>query len=317
MDPTTASSTSTQPAASLAGGLNAGSHHINIHLDHPPHSHHHHHHNHHSHHEQLPHQKHQQQQQGPLPHTASYYRNCTIGGALSSSLRWLLNPIDSVKCNMQVHPKEFPSKSVTAGLQTLYNQGRMYRGVTATMLAYGHQTGMKYPLYEYNKHVLTEMFPQLAEKNKTLIYLLASGSAEAIADVFMCPWEIIKVQLQTSTANSTRGLGAATLALWRQPSPLYSAMTPIWLRQVPGTLVNFVCFEHSVQWIYQTIVFAQQQQPHRPNMTKQDCSTTTQLAVTFGAGYISGIVSGSGIISHPFDSLVSLQSRHPKLGVLQ
>ena len=40
-------------------------------------------------------------------------------------------------------------------------------------------------------------------------------------------------------------------------------------------------------------------------------SVMTQLAVTFTAGYISGFVST--IVSHPADTIVSLQARYPTL----
>merc|ERR1712238_583273 len=42
---------------------------------------------------------------------------------------------------------------------------------------------------------------------------------------------------------------------------------------------------------------------------KSEHSKATQLAVSFAAGYVSGLVST--VVSHPADSLLSLRARYP------
>jgi solute carrier family 25 (mitochondrial phosphate transporter), member 3 len=58
------------------------------------------------------------------------------------------------------------------------------------------QGGGKYGFYEVFKYSYGEkMFPNA---NKTIVYLAASASAEFLADIALCPFEAIKVRMQTS-----------------------------------------------------------------------------------------------------------------------
>jgi len=63
--------------------------------------------------------------------------------------------------------------------------------------------------------------------------------------------------------------------------------------QIPYTMAKFFFFEKIVQLFY-THVFTE---------PKDSYSKTTQLGVTFGSGYLAGVVCA--IVSHPADSLVS------------
>jgi solute carrier family 25 phosphate transporter 3 len=49
-----------------------------------------------------------------------------------------------------------------------------------------------------------KLFPNM---NKTFVYLGAAASAEFLADIALCPWEAIKVRMQTTLppyANNLR-----------------------------------------------------------------------------------------------------------------
>ena len=49
------------------------------------------------------------------------------------------------------------------------------------------------------------MGEETAHKYRTTLYLTASASAEVIADVLLCPWEAIKVRMQTTIPPFARG----------------------------------------------------------------------------------------------------------------
>lgn len=236
-----------------------------------------------------------------VPHDAIYYRNCLMGGVLSSSLRWLLTPLDSIKCNMQVHPQKYPS--FVGGLQLMFRQEGirgLFRGFIPTVFSYSSQSGTKYMMYEFNKDHLNEWAgPDNADRYKSLIYITSAGCAEAIADILMCPWETLKVQMQTTSTHHPR-LMPAVVALSQQPHQLAGALPPLWGRQIAGTMANFFTFEHSANFIYHNVLQG----------VKEDHSTATQLGVTFCAGYASGLVST--VVSHPADSLISLKARYPE-----
>lgn len=63
-------------------------------------------------------------------------------------------------------------------------------------MGYSFQGAGKYGFYEVFKYNYGEkLFPNT---NKTLIYLGASASAEFLADIALCPFESIKVRMQTT-----------------------------------------------------------------------------------------------------------------------
>ncbi|KAF3682186.1 Mitochondrial phosphate carrier protein 3, mitochondrial [Capsicum annuum] len=60
------------------------------------------------------------------------------------------------------------------------------------------QGACKHGFYEYFKKYYTDLAgPENAAKYKTLIFLAGSASAEVIADVALCPFEAVKVRVQT------------------------------------------------------------------------------------------------------------------------
>lgn len=253
----------------------------------------------------------EQQHQQHSTHSSTYYAHCLLGGVLSSSIRWVLTPLDAMKCNLQVNPHKYPS--FVGGLQQIFRQEGirgLYKGFLPTVLSYSTQTGTKYMLYEWNKDQLTRWVggeeSSVALQYRSLIYMVSAGAAEAVADILMCPWETLKVRFQTSTLSANGGavvhprLGPAVVALMQEPKQLLGAIGPLWSRQIAGTMANFLTFEHSVQNIYKYGF---------PHQAKEDLSPGTQLGVTFVAGYWSGFVSS--VVSHPADSLLSLQARYP------
>mmetsp|Transcript_8576 Transcript_8576/g.17813 ORF Transcript_8576/g.17813 Transcript_8576/m.17813 type:complete len:363 (-) Transcript_8576:118-1206(-) len=236
---------------------------------------------------------------------AGHYATCLVGGGLSSSVRWALTPFDYIKTSMQANPTRFPSFS--AGLSMVFREqgiSGLYRGFTPTVLSYFSQSGTKYAMYELIKDNLTSTLgPEQASQYRSLIYIVSAGSAEAIADVFMCPWEMLKVKVQTSQPGSfPANFRPALASMIQQRSNLnfpFGSLTPLWSRQVIGTVANFVTFEYTVNAIYDNLL----------TKNKDEYGKSTQLAVSFAAGYVSGLFMT--IVSHPADSLLSLRARYP------
>ncbi len=133
-----------------------------------------------------------------------------------------------------------------------------------------------------------------AKTYKTLIYLAGSASAEVIADVGLCPFEAIKVRVQTQPGFG-KGLtdGFTKIVANEGVGGLYKGLVPLWARQIPYTMMKFATFESTVEAIYKYVV----------PVPKSECSKSSQLGVSFSAGYIAGVACA--IISHPADNLVS------------
>jgi solute carrier family 25 phosphate transporter 3 len=140
-----------------------------------------------------------------------------------------------------------------------------------------------------------------AHTYKSVIYVASAGCAEAIAAVLMCPWEMLKVQVQTSSRFPNR-FGPALTAMIQQRQALsfpFGSLRPLWSRQILGTMANFYTFESTVEGVY----------THLLTNDKDSYAPSTQLAVTLGSGYVAGFVST--MVSHPADSLISLKARNP------
>jgi len=61
------------------------------------------------------------------------------------------------------------------------------------------QGAFKYGGYEFFKKFYSDLAgPDAAYKYKTSLYLVASASAEFIADIALCPFEAVKVRMQTT-----------------------------------------------------------------------------------------------------------------------
>jgi len=241
-------------------------------------------------------------QQHVVPHTNSYYAKCMAGGVLSSSIRMPLVPLDVVKVKMQVAPTQFPS--IRSGLMILWNQDgarSLFRGLGPTALAYATQTGTKYGAYEVFKDQFSTLAGrENAEHYKGLIYVVSAGTAEACADVLMCPFEQLKIKVQTSSGKTFPKSTLGGLWTMMQDPKKYrfpfGSLGPLMGRQIPSTIANFYVFENVVDAVY----------THALPGTRDDYNLQLQLGVTLFAGYVAGFVSA--VVSHPADTLVSLMS---------
>jgi solute carrier family 25 phosphate transporter 3 len=82
---------------------------------------------------------------------------------------------------------------------------------------------------------------------------------------------------------------------------MYRGIVPLWCRQIPYTIVKFVAFEKTVRALYAHVFTA----------PRDSYSKSTQLMITFAAGYIAGVFCA--IVSHPADCVVSVLNKSPNL----
>jgi len=107
--------------------------------------------------------------------------------------------LTTVNSYFQIDPAKYKSISFGFGV-LLKEQGvrGFFRGWVPTLLGYSAQGACKFGFYEFFKKYYTDVAgPEYAAKYKTLIYLAGSASAEVIADVALCPFEAVKVRVQT------------------------------------------------------------------------------------------------------------------------
>ncbi|KAK9080575.1 hypothetical protein SSX86_000333 [Deinandra increscens subsp. villosa] len=227
----------------------------------------------------------------------AYYAACTAGGTLACGItHTAITPLDVVKCNMQIDPAKY--KNISSGFGVLLKEQGFkgfYKGWAPTFIGYSLQGASKYGFYEYFKKTYSDIAgPEYATKYKTLIYLAGSASAEIIADVALCPFEAVKIRVQTQPGYA-RGLSDGLPKIVRNEGAagLYKGLVPLWGRQIPYTMMKFASFETIVEMMYK----------HAIPTPKEQCSPSFQLGVSFAGGYLAGILCA--VVSHPADNLVS------------
>ncbi|KAL7608231.1 mitochondrial phosphate carrier protein 1, mitochondrial [Lactuca sativa] len=222
-----------------------------------------------------------------------YYGICTAGGMFSAGATHLaVTPLDVLKVNMQVNPIKF--HSIASGLNILWKEegpSSLWRGWSGKLFGYGVQGGFKFGLYEFFKRRYTDV---LTDERQSIVYFLSSASAQVFADIALCPFEAVKVRVQTQP-NFAKGLSDGFPKLYSREgiSGFYKGLLPLWGRNLPFSMIMFSTFEHSVDLIYKKIV----------QKRKEECSRGQQLGVTCLAGYTAGAVGT--VISNPADNIVS------------
>ncbi|CAH1959177.1 unnamed protein product [Acanthoscelides obtectus] len=226
-----------------------------------------------------------------------YFALCGLGGILSCGItHTAVVPLDLVKCRLQVDPAKY--KNVVNGFKvTLREDGArgLAKGWAPTFFGYSMQGLCKFGLYEVFKVLYSDI---LGEDNsylyRTWLYLAASASAEFFADIALSPMEAAKVKIQT-TPGFANTLREAWPRIMREEgiNGFYKSLVPLWMRQIPYTMMKFACFEKTIELLYKYVV-------PKP---RAECSKGEQLIVTFAAGYIAGVFCA--IVSHPADTVVS------------
>ncbi|KAI7325074.1 hypothetical protein KC315_g8068 [Hortaea werneckii] len=239
-------------------------------------------------------------------YSAKYYATCTFGGLMAcGATHWGVTPLDLVKCRRQVDSKLYTSNM--QGWRTIMAQDGfrgIYTGGAPTFFGYSVQGALKYGCYEFFKKFYSDLAgPENAVAYKTWIYLAGSASAEFFADIGLCPFEAVKVRMQTTMPPFAKGTwdGMSKIVSSEGIGGLYKGLYPLWGRQIPYTMMKFASFETIVEMMYARL----------PG-EKSDYSKGAQTGVAFTSGYLAGILCA--IVSHPADVMVSKLNTNRKAG---
>ncbi|KAL3284729.1 hypothetical protein HHI36_018874 [Cryptolaemus montrouzieri] len=207
-----------------------------------------------------------------------------------------MTPVDLVKCRIQANSDKY--KGIFNGFKiSLEEEGSraLARGWAPTAIGYSIQGFGKFGFYEVFKVFYGKIIGE--EKSytyRTFLYLMASASAEVIADIGLAPMEAAKVKIQTSPGFASTLREAWPKILHEEGlMGFYKGLVPLWMRQIPYTMMKFASFERTVEVLYKYVV-------PKP---RAECSKGEQLLVTFAAGYVAGIFCA--IVSHPADTVIT------------
>ncbi|KAL9053361.1 MAG: hypothetical protein Q9162_004802 [Coniocarpon cinnabarinum] len=236
-------------------------------------------------------------------YSRSYFGACLVGGVVACGpTHTAVTPLDLVKCRRQVDPKIY-SSNLQAWRQIGAKEGLrgIFFGWAPTFVGYSFQGAGKYGFYEIFKYLYGEKwFPNMPT---TVNFLAASASAEFLADIALCPFEAVKVRMQTTLPPYAQNMreGLSKVIASEGVGGLYKGLSPLWGRQIPYTMVKFATFESTVAYIYQTL-----------GKPKESYSSLQQTGVSFLGGYVAGV--GCATVSHPADVMVSKLNSDRKAG---
>ncbi|GLJ39195.1 hypothetical protein SUGI_0799060 [Cryptomeria japonica] len=229
--------------------------------------------------------------------SAKYYAACAGGGMVSAGATHLLiTPLDMLKVNMQVDPAKY--RNIWSGFGVIVREqgpAGLWKGWAGKLFGYGVQGGCRFGLYEYFKKFYSDVAGKSNLKHhKTSIYIAGSASAQIIADLTLCPFEAVKVKVQTQP-RFAKGLvdGFPRLYSTEGLSGFYKGIVPLWCRNLPFAMIMFSTFEHTAGFLYQNVLQKQ----------KVECSIIQQLGITCAAGYMAG--TAGTIVSTPADNIVA------------
>jgi solute carrier family 25 phosphate transporter 3 len=244
----------------------------------------------------------------------SYYSKCMFGGLLACGVTHAsVVTLDVAKCRAQAHSKagRWPS-SLIPGIRKIYQEEGLVglkRGWVPTFFGYGAQGLFKFGLNEVFQDIYGHMFNRewiMESKSRKMIYqAAAAGSAEIFADIALCPFEMTKVRMQVILPGQKGGISTRLIPginqMWRTRCETkfpFGSLNPLWGRQVPYTMIKFVGFYQTADFVYNTI-------ENVYGYKKNDLHDATKLAITFGCGYWAGIFCA--IATQPMDNLVSMK----------
>jgi len=232
------------------------------------------------------------------------------GGFCAAITHVVTVPIDVVKTKMQVNPGEF--KNLNDGISKIYNaegpRGLM-QGMAPTFCGFILQGALKYGFYEFFKDTLASLTPpeQRREGGKLPVpqMMLAASAAEILGTTALLPFESARIRM---VADPTFAKGMfATLGKLVQEQGLkgiYGGLIPIWCKQVPFTITQFLVFEFAASTIYRELA----------KRNVDDASAKFGTAITLGCGLISGVTAS--LVSQPGDTVLSVMNKAPGLGVV-
>lgn len=211
-----------------------------------------------------------------------YFALCGIGGILScGTTHTFVVPLDLVKCRLQVDSAKY--KNLFHGFKvTVAEEGArgLAKGWFPTLIGYSAQVSCpnsyirqlisltwwhthmiwlqglcKFGLYELFKVKYAQIIgDENAYLYRTYLYLAASASAEVFADVALAPFEAAKVKIQTvpGYANTFRE-AVPKMVKEEGMAAFYKGLVPLWMRQIPYTMMKFACFERTVELLYKWV----------------------------------------------------------------
>lgn len=121
-------------------------------------------------------------------HNLEYYLKCMMGGILACGITHVaIVPLDVIKCKLQIDNSY--CSGIIDGVKKINSARQLTLGWAPTLVGYSVQGMCRFGFYEIFKDVYKHSFSEeTAIRYRKVGWAIAAASAEAIADIFLCPW---------------------------------------------------------------------------------------------------------------------------------
>merc|ERR1719281_1456809 len=236
---------------------------------------------------------------GQGPFGALHYFKAAFGGAVCCSVtHGGTTPIDVVKTRMQLDPAKYTSfigtmKEVAA----TEGSGALLTGIVPTFQGYFVQGFFKFGGVEICKTQFAKRLcssEKVAYQKRDAITLGGSAIAEFVADIFLCPYEAVRIRSVSDPtyASGMAATGKKMVSEMGVVNALYAGFAPMLFKQIPYTMAKF-----SVQQVVAEKIYASL------GTSPSQMSSTGVLTVSLGSGVVAGVAAAT--ISQPADGLLS------------
>jgi len=235
---------------------------------------------------------------GQGPFDALHYAKAAFGGAVCCSVtHGGTTPIDVVKTRMQLDPGKYTSFLGT--MRSVINTegaAALTTGMMPTFQGYFVQGWFKFGGVEICKTKFAKAMgsERKAWNNRDLITLGGSACAEFVADIFLCPYEAVRIRAVSDPtyASGMLGTGKKMVAEMGVVPALYSGFGPMLFKQIPYTMAKFAVQQKAAEIIYNSL-----------GSDPSKMSKSGVLTVSLTSGVIAGVAAAT--ISQPADGLLS------------
>jgi len=234
---------------------------------------------------------------GQGPFDAKHYASAALGGAVCCSVtHGGTTPIDVVKTRMQLEPTKYTSFiSTMKSVAQNEGKGALLQGAMPTAQGYFVQGWFKFGGVEMAKVMISkQMSEETAWRNRNVITLGASAIAEFVADLFLCPFEAVRIRgvSDPTYAPGMISCGKKMVSEMGVASAFYSGLGPILFKQIPYTMAKFTVQQNAAEAIYNGL-----------GTSPAQLSGGGVVAVSLTSGVIAGIAAAT--VSQPADGLLS------------
>merc|ERR1712187_532829 len=179
---------------------------------------------------------------GQGPFDTVHYLKAALGGAVCCSVtHGGTTPIDVVKTRMQLYPEKDTSLLGTFNaVKSAEGTAALFNGWMPTFQGYFVQGWFKFGGVEICKtRFAIAAGEKSAWENRNAITLGASAVAEFVADIFLCPYEAVRIRGVSDPGYASGGMlatGKKMVAEMGVGPALYSGFGPMLFKQIPYTM---------------------------------------------------------------------------------